>query len=161
MKEHYKLKGLTLLNGDIISPEMPVAEFSRGLSGDVPGKLVAALNFGLDVATSLSVKHGHGSIYTLNGAAAFIEDLSKMHSTYGYRVFAAFQKNYAEPEEPAPTKSEVQEICEAWKAAGKGDEGFWECWWPECPVDGNVKLTANMVLAALAEKDKQIEELKR
>jgi len=50
----------------------------------------------------------------------------------------------------------VKEICEAWIEDGREDDCFWEGW-PECPTPEH-SLTPNMVLEALAARDKQVRE---
>ena len=43
---NHRLKGRTLVHGDIIDPEIPIAEFSEDFSSVEREKLVASLNYG-------------------------------------------------------------------------------------------------------------------
>ena len=75
----FKLKGRTLLNDDIIAPEIPYAVFSDELVASVPEKIVAELNYGSRVLNILGEYHG---IMDYECVAQMIKELKDAYSDY-------------------------------------------------------------------------------
>ena len=72
----FKLKGRTLLSAEIISPDMPIAEFSEGYSKQGVKTIVANLNYGSEM---LSIyKKYRNSLHIVN----VVEMLNKMEEVY-------------------------------------------------------------------------------
>ena len=76
---NYKLKGRTLLNGDIISPEIPIAEFSDALAKGESGRIVAHLNAGWKML--LAYEAGRDSLH-IKDAVTLLDKLESIYQEY-------------------------------------------------------------------------------
>jgi hypothetical protein len=73
---NFKLKDRILLNGDIVSPEIPYAVFDEGLSKDVMKRILLILNYGNQLL--LLYKEYRNSFHIVN----IVKMLEKMESIF-------------------------------------------------------------------------------
>ena len=83
---NFKLKGRTLLNGDIISPEIPYAVFDEGLSKPMVKYLVSALNYGHDM---LMVYQQYRDNMHIRNVVEMLERLEEIHKKFYAEGFAS------------------------------------------------------------------------
>ena len=73
---HFKLIGNTMINGDIVKPEIPYAVFSDDLNRAEMKKIIANLNYGNDMLLLYKQYRGKMHIKTI------IEMIEKMESIF-------------------------------------------------------------------------------
>jgi hypothetical protein len=83
---HYKIKNRTLLNAEIVSPDIPYAEFSTDLTKESVEKIVAALNFGCQAAGVYGKYRNHT---TLQSTVDMLEELERAYKEYSIATFNA------------------------------------------------------------------------
>lgn len=79
MSMNFKLKNRTLLNGDIISPEIPYAVFSEDLEKSQVKRIVNLLNKGTDI---LYIYKQHRDNFHIANVERMIEAMEKVFSEY-------------------------------------------------------------------------------
>ena len=72
---NHRLKGRTLIHGDILDPEIPIAEFSEDFSAIEREKLVASLNYGHDMILAYATYRQRGALHDVVNLVAQLEEI--------------------------------------------------------------------------------------
>jgi hypothetical protein len=86
---NYKLKGNIMLNGDIISPEIPIAEFSDELISSQKHRIVITLNHGHEMLMLYKQLRENMHIVFVTEMLTKMEDV---FSKYDYAMFELSKK---------------------------------------------------------------------
>lgn len=81
---NYKLKGRTLLNGDMISPEISYAQFNAELHIETAKTLVNTLNNGHKM---IMAYRQHRDNMHITNVVALLEKLESIYKEYEYREY--------------------------------------------------------------------------
>ncbi len=79
-----KLKGNVMLNGDVLSPDMPVATFDEGLVPQYKHKIVETLNAGHEM---LMIYKQYRDNLSLPQVIGMLERMEKIYNKYSYFLF--------------------------------------------------------------------------
>ena len=71
---NHRLKGRTLIHGDILDPEIPIAEFSEDFSSVEREKLVASLNYGHDMILAYATYRQRGALHDVVNLVAQLDE---------------------------------------------------------------------------------------
>lgn len=81
---NFRLKDRTLLNGDIISPEIPYAEFSPEITETAIHEMVSAMNSGHEML--MLYKELRNNMHILN-VCRFLERMDVVYAKYERELF--------------------------------------------------------------------------
>ena len=81
---NHKLKGYSLIHGDIISPEVAIAEFNNGISKSSIKEMVAAMNHGHEM---LMVYKQHRDNMHIGNVVSMLEHMEKIYRQWDNEVF--------------------------------------------------------------------------
>lgn len=82
----FKLKGRTLLNADIISPDMPYAQFDDGVTSDTVREIVNTLNCGEDMLDAYAQHADNLHITSVVELLAKLDEIYRRYDTNRYRI---------------------------------------------------------------------------
>jgi hypothetical protein len=83
---NYKLKGRTLLHGDVTQPETVIAEFSDKLTRTSAKELVAAMNYGHDLL--MLYKQHRDNLHVVN-VVTMLQAMESVYKQWDAEVYNA------------------------------------------------------------------------
>lgn len=72
---NHRLKGRTLIHGDIIDPEIPIAEFSEDFTPVEREKIVATLNLGHDMILAYATYRQRRELHEVVNLVAKLDEI--------------------------------------------------------------------------------------
>ena len=79
----FKLKGRTLLKEGILSPNLPFAEFDKGLSLKAINNILYALNYGAKLLELLEENRNNVNVFTIGD---MFDTMLEIYEEYDYKL---------------------------------------------------------------------------